>query len=83
MKLSIREIKWKFINLLRKRVVLNPAELEGGVNMTTEYLLEQMLNRHNLNQDYLRVKNNKGSYGIDGDEMLIEDVFEYLKVNRD
>ena len=83
MKLSIREIKWKFINLLRKRVVLNPAELEGGVNMTTEYLLEQMLNRHNLNQDYLRVKNNKGSYGIDGDEMIIEDVFEYLKVNRD
>ena len=83
MKLSIREIKWKFINLLRKRVVLNPAELEGGVNMTTEYLLEQMLNRHNLNQDYLRVKNNKGSYGIDGDEMTIEDVFEYLKVNRD
>lgn len=83
MKLSIREIKWKFINLLRKRVVLNPAELEGGVNMTTEYLLEQMLNRHNLNQAYLRVKNNKGSYGIDGDEMIIEDVFEYLKVNRD
>lgn len=83
MKLSIREIKWKFINLLRKRVMLNPAELEGGVNMTTEYLLEQMLNRHNLNQAYLRVKNNKGSYGIDGDEMTIEDVFEYLKVNRD
>ncbi|MBS3200338.1 hypothetical protein [Turicibacter bilis] len=51
--------------------------------MTTEYLLEQMLNRHNLNQAYLRVKNNKGSYGIDGDEMTIEDVFEYLKVNRD
>ena len=66
MKLSTREIKWKFINLVGERVVLNPAELEGGVNMTTEYILEQMLNRHNLNQAYLRVKTNKGSHGVDG-----------------
>ena len=61
--------------------MLNPAELEGGVNMTTEYILEQMLNRHNLNQAYLRVKTNKGSHGVDG--MRIEDAFEYLKANRD
>jgi RNA-directed DNA polymerase len=81
MKLSTREIKWKFINLVGERVVLNPAELEGGVNMTTEYILEQMLNRHNLNQAYLRVKTNKGSHGVDG--MRIEDAFEYLKANRD
>lgn len=40
-------------------------------------LLEKVLDNHNLNQAYRKVKANKGVGGVDGKEM--ESLLEYLK----
>ena len=42
-------------------------------------LLEQILNRNNLNQAYKRVKKNKGAHGVD--KMEVWDMLKYLKEN--
>ena len=44
-------------------------------------LLESMLDRHNLNRAYKRVKANKGAPGIDG--MTVDEALPYLRQNRD
>lgn len=43
-------------------------------------LLEEILNRENLNRAYKRVKANKGAPGIDG--MTVEEALPYLKEHR-
>ena len=48
-------------------------------NATDERLLEQILNRNNLNQAFLRVKSNKGAHGID--KMGVEAMQDYLKAH--
>ena len=45
------------------------------------HLLEEILDRDNLNRAYKRVKANKGAPGVDG--MTVEDALEWLKENRD
>lgn len=42
-------------------------------------LLEEILDRRNLNKAYKKVKSNKGSHGIDN--MQVEELFEYLMWN--
>ena len=44
-------------------------------------LLEQVLDRNNLNRAYKRVRANKGAPGIDG--MAVEDVLPWLKEHRE
>ena len=44
-------------------------------------LLEQILDRENLNRAFKQVKKNKGSHGVDG--MKIEHLLQYLKENGD
>jgi len=48
-------------------------------NDTDGRLLEQILERNNLNKAYRQVKANKGSHGTDG--MTVEDLLEYLTKN--
>lgn len=52
-------------------------------NTNTEQvgLLEQILDRNNMNLAYKKVKSNKGSHGID--KMSVEDLFQYLKQHGD
>ncbi len=47
----------------------------------TQYLMEQVCQRANLNQAFKRVKDNKGSPGIDG--MTVEDLREWLDTHKD
>ena len=63
---------------------------EGACSITTleterkdgaECLLERILDRDNLNQAYLKVKQNGGAAGIDG--MTIEEMLPYLKEHRE
>lgn len=42
-------------------------------------LLEEIIDRNNLNQAFKRVKANKGSHGIDG--MKVDELLQYLKEN--
>ena len=44
-------------------------------------LLEQILDRENLNKAFKQVKRNKGSHGVDG--MKVEHLLQYLKDNGD
>ena len=44
-------------------------------------LLERILDRHNLNKAYKRVKANKGAPGIDG--MTVEDALPWLREHRE
>ena len=44
-------------------------------------LLEEILDRENLNRAYKRVKSNKGAPGIDG--MTVEDAFGWIKEHRE
>jgi len=57
-----------------ERITKNTA-----TNVTDQRLLEQILNRNNLNQAYERVKGNKGAAGVD--KMQVGDMMKYLKVN--
>ena len=55
-------------------IALENAEKDG-----VESLLNQMLNRDNLNKAYKKVKKNGGSCGIDN--MTVEEMLPYLKEN--
>lgn len=55
---------------------------EEGRNGGNEYasgLLEKILHRDNMNNAYMRVKENKGSHGVDG--MSVNELLPYLKQN--
>ena len=55
---------------------------EEGGNGGSEYssgLLEKILHRDNMNNAYRRVKENKGSHGVDG--MSVNELLPYLKKN--
>ena len=55
---------------------------EEGRNGGNEYargLLEKILHRDNMNQAYRRVKENKGSHGVDG--MSVNELLPFLKQN--
>lgn len=60
---------------VRSAVVLETAEKNG-----TD-LLEDILNRNNLNAAWKKVKDNKGAAGIDG--MRVEEMLPYLKEHRE
>src|SRR5699024_716435 len=49
--------------------------------MYTNKLLDQILDRDNLNKAYKQVKRNKGSAGVDG--MTVEELGPYLMKNRE
>jgi group II intron reverse transcriptase/maturase len=46
-------------------------------DMSKENLLEEILDRNNMNKAYKRVRSNKGSHGIDG--MGVDKLLQYLK----
>ena len=48
-------------------------------NLSTERLLEQILDRDNMNLAYKKVKSNKGAGGIDG--MKVDELQQHLKEN--
>jgi len=50
-----------------------------NANKSGERLLEEIVDRDNLNQAYKRVKSNKGAHGIDG--MGVDELLQYLKEN--
>ena len=52
-----------------------------NTNLSSEGLLEQILDRDNLNKAYKKVKSNKGAGGIDG--MGVEYLLQYLKDNKE
>ena len=55
---------------------------EEGRNDGNDYtsgLLEKILHRDNMNHAYRRVKENKGSHGVDG--MSVNELLPYLKQN--
>lgn len=59
-----------------------PAMSDTGGNGGNEYadgLLEKILDRHNMNRAYKRVKANKGSHGVDG--MTVDELLQHLKQN--
>lgn len=59
-----------------------PAASEDGRNDGNEYssnLLENIVDRNNLNQAYKRVKANRGSHGVDG--MKADELLSFLKAH--
>ena len=56
------------------------SNMEGnGGNEYADGLLEKILDRHNMNRAYKRVKANKGSHGVDG--MTVDELLQHLKQN--
>jgi len=51
----------------------------NATNANEGRLLEQILNRNNLNQAYARVKANRGAHGVD--KMGVGEMLNYLKTN--
>lgn len=49
--------------------------------ISTENLLERVVNKRNIYEAYKRVKRNKGSHGIDG--MSVDELLPYLQQNAD
>ncbi|MBU3172495.1 hypothetical protein [Clostridium estertheticum] len=58
---------------------ISPMSEEGrnDVNKYSNDLLEQVLSRDNINKAYKRVKENKGSHGIDG--LTVDELLQHLK----
>ena len=52
---------------------------ENGGNEYARGLLEEILDRNNMNLAYKRVKANKGSHGVDG--MKVDELLQFLKQN--
>ncbi len=52
---------------------------DTNMNRQTDDLLEQILNRNNMNLAYKRVKSNKGAGGVDG--MSVNTLLPYLRNN--
>lgn len=52
-----------------------------NANKSEERLLEEILDRDNLNHAYKRVKSNKGAHGVDG--MEVDGLLQYFKTNGD
>jgi RNA-directed DNA polymerase len=50
------------------------------INQQGEGLLEQILDRDNLNRAYKQVKRNRGASGIDG--MQVDELLPYLRENK-
>lgn len=50
-----------------------------NADMSKERLLEEIVDRSNMNKAYKRVKSNKGAHGIDG--MGVDKLLQYLKEN--
>ncbi len=51
------------------------------ITMNTSKLFEKVVDRHNLNQAYKRIKRNGGSHGVDG--MKVDELLSHLKLNGD
>jgi group II intron reverse transcriptase/maturase len=51
------------------------------ITMNTSKLLEKVVDRHNLNQAYKRIKRNGGSHGVDG--MTVDELLPHLKQHGD
>lgn len=52
-----------------------------NTDLSREGLLEQILDRNNLNNAFRKVKSNKGAGGVDG--MGVDELLRYLKDNKD
>jgi retron-type reverse transcriptase len=50
-----------------------------ATNATDQRLLEQILDRDNMNRAFERVKSNKGAHGVD--KMEVGEMLEHLKTN--
>ena len=48
-----------------------------NADMSKERLLEEIIDRNNMNKAFKRVKSNKGSHGVDG--MGVDELLQYLK----
>ena len=53
----------------------------SNANLSKENLLEEILDRDNMNKAFKKIKSNKGSHGIDG--MKVDELLQYLKENGD
>jgi len=52
-----------------------------NTNLSTDRLLERILDRNNMNQAYKKVKSNKGAGGVD--KMSVDELLPYLKENQE
>ncbi len=52
-----------------------------NADMSEERLIEEIIDRNNLNNAFKRVKSNKGAHGVDG--MKVDELLQYLKENGD
>jgi retron-type reverse transcriptase len=52
-----------------------------NANESKERMLEEIMERNNLNKAFKRVKSNKGAHGVDG--MEVEELLQYLKDKGD
>lgn len=59
--------------------MVNSSETERNERVDTSSLMEQILNKDNLNTAYLQVVRNKGAEGVDG--MMYTELKEYLEKN--
>ncbi|ACB83741.1 group II intron reverse transcriptase/maturase [Natranaerobius thermophilus] len=53
----------------------------SNANLSKGNLLEEILDRDNMNKAFKKIKSNKGSHGIDG--MGVDELLQYLKENGD
>ena len=60
---------------------MSEEEANGGNGYAIRGLLEEILDRGNMNEAFKRVKSNKGSHGIDG--MTVDELLPFLKENSD
>ena len=68
---------WKLGETKKKGCSIVSARIKGGTKMET--VLEQILDRNNMNIAYIHVLRNKGSHGVD--LMTINELSPYLKEN--
>ena len=59
--------------------MVNSSETERNERVDTSSLMEQILNKDNLNTAYLQVVRNKGAEGVNG--MMYTELKEYLEKN--
>lgn len=58
-----------------------PYRRDRVKELNIKKMIEQVLNRRNVNHAYRQVMSNKGSAGIDG--MTVKELYEYLNINRE
>jgi len=76
----LQEVRVKLGDNIGVQSTLSMSDTEGNIGSKyANELFEKILDRHNMNRTYKKVKVNKGSHGVNS--MTVDEILQHLKQN--